>query len=153
RCRDAGVRPVILTGDQRGTAVAVAREMGLEDGDDAVLEAPDLEAMAEEAIARTVEQTSVYARVSPEHKLRIVRALQAAGEVVAMTGDGINDSPALKAADIGIAMGEGSSDVAKEVADVVLTRNDFASLVAAVEQGRGIFANIRRALRYLLSTN
>jgi Ca2+-transporting ATPase len=154
RCDRAGVRTVILTGDQRGTAVAVARTLGLDDGRARVLEAADLEQMPADQIAPTVANTAVFARVSPEHKLRIVQALQASGQVVAMTGDGINDGPALKVADIGIAMGgEGSSDVARELADVVLTRNDFESIVTAVEQGRVIFANIRRALRYLLSTN
>ncbi len=153
RCREAGVRTVILTGDQRGTALAVARALELENGYGQVMEAPDLEGMTPEEVARTVEQTAVYARVSPEDKLRIVQALQAAGHVVAMTGDGINDGPALKAADIGIAMGEGSSDVARELADVVLTRNDFEGLVTAVEQGRVIFANIRRTLRYLVASN
>lgn len=153
RCRQAGVRTVILTGDQRGTALAVARALELDNGYGQVMEAPDLEGMTPEEVARTVEQTAVYARVSPEDKLRIVQALQAAGHVVAMTGDGINDGPALKAADIGIAMGEGSSDVARELADVVLTRNDFEGLVTAVEQGRVIFANIRRTLRYLVASN
>lgn len=153
RCREAGVRTVILTGDQRGTALAVARQLQLGGEDAAVLEAGDLERMSPQEIARTLHGTSVYARVSPADKLRIVQALQSSGQVVAMTGDGVNDGPALKAADIGIAMGDGSSDVARELADIVLTRNDFEALVAAVEQGRGIFANIRRALRYLVCTN
>lgn len=153
RCLQAGVRVVILTGDQRGTARAVARSLGLANGHSPVLEAPDLDNMSPQEVAQTVERTAVFARVSPEDKLRIVCALQSAGHIVAMTGDGINDGPALKAADIGAAMGEGSSDVAKELADVVLTRNDFESLIAAVEQGRVIFANIRRALRYLVASN
>lgn len=153
RCEGAGVRTVILTGDQRGTALAVARRLGLPTNGSAVLEAADLEQLEGEALSQALDRTAIYARVSPADKLRIVRDLQARGEVVAMTGDGINDGPALKAADIGIAMGMGSSDVAKELADVVLTRNDFSSIVVAVEQGRIIFANIRRAVRYLVGTN
>lgn len=153
RCRHAGVRTVILTGDQRGTAVAVARELGLDEGPGCVVEAPALERISPEELGRTAAGTAVYARVTPEHKLRIVQALQARGEVVAMTGDGINDGPALRAADVGVAMGKGSSDVAKEIADVVLRRNEFDALVDAVEQGRVIYANIHRALRFLLSTN
>ena len=153
RCLQAGVRVVVLTGDQPGTARAVARNLGLTDGQSSVLEAPELENQTPQEIARTVEQTAVFARVSPEDKLRIVQALQTTGHVVAMTGDGVNDGPALKAADIGVAVGQGSSDVAKELADVVLTENDFESLVVAVEQGRVIFANIRRALRYLVGSN
>ncbi|MFN3648587.1 MAG: HAD-IC family P-type ATPase [Armatimonadota bacterium] len=154
RCREAGVRTVILTGDQPGTALAVARRLGLAEEDDGcVLEASDLEGMPPERIAAAVEGVSVFARVSPEHKLRIVQALQGAGHVVAMTGDGVNDGPALKAADIGVAMGEGSTDVARELADVVLTRNDFEALVAAVEQGRTLYLNLQRVLRFLLGSN
>jgi Ca2+-transporting ATPase len=153
RCREAGVRVVVLTGDQHGTALAVARHLGLASDDAAVINAPDLAQRSPAEIARMVGQASVFARVSPEDKLRIVQSLQAAGEVVVMTGDGINDGPALKAADIGVAMGDQSSDVAKELADVVLTQNDFAALVAAVEQGRTIYANIQRAVRYLMVAN
>lgn len=151
--RVAGIRTIILTGDQRGTALAVARTLGLAEGSEGVMEAGQLDTLGPAEIAEAVGRVAVFARVSPEDKLRIVRALQAAGHVVAMTGDGINDGPALKAADIGIALGEGSSDVAKELADVVLTQNDFGSIVAAVEQGRVIYTNIARALSYLIASN
>ncbi|HEX2949198.1 MAG TPA: HAD-IC family P-type ATPase, partial [Armatimonadota bacterium] len=153
RCRQAGVRVVVLTGDQRGTAQAVASHLGLASDDTTIINASDLAQLSSQEIDHTVQQATVFARVSPEDKLRIVQSLQAAGEVVVMTGDGINDGPALKAADIGVAMGERSSDVAKELADVVLTRNDFTALVAAIEQGRTIFTNIQRALRYLMVAN
>lgn len=153
RSREAGIRTIILTGDQRGTALSVARSLGLAEGKQDVMEAHELETMSSQEITAAVGRVAAFARVSPADKLRIVRALQASGHVVAMTGDGINDGPALKAADIGIAMGEGSSDVAKELADVVLTKNDFGSILAAVEQGRAIFVNIRRALSYLVASN
>ncbi|HEY3412747.1 MAG TPA: HAD-IC family P-type ATPase [Armatimonadota bacterium] len=153
RSRAAGIRTIILTGDQRGTALSVARSLGLTEGRQAVMEAHELETMSAEEITAAVGRVAAFARVSPADKLRIVRALQASGHIVAMTGDGINDGPALKAADIGIAMGEGSSDVAKELADVVLTQNDFGSILAAIEQGRAIFVNIRRALSYLVASN
>ena len=152
RCHQAGMRTVILTGDQRGTAQSVARRLLL-DGAGDVLDTGELRRLSAEELVQTVRSTGVFARVSPEDKLRIVEVLQAAGEVVAMTGDGVNDGPALKAADVGIAMGLGSTDVARELADVVLTRNDFAPLVSAVEQGRTIFANIRRVVSYMVRSN
>jgi Ca2+-transporting ATPase len=153
-CRRAGIRPVMITGDQSLTALAVAREAGLvADGAQSVLDATQLDGLDDAELGRRARTTTVFARVSPAHKYRIVRALQEAGEVVAMTGDGINDGPALRAADIGVAMGAQGTDLARELADVVLLDDDFGSIVAAVEQGRTIHGNIRKALRFLLSTN
>ncbi len=149
----AGIRTVMITGDYADTARAIAREIGIIDGDSQVLTGAELQAMSDETLAEEVRSTQVYARVSPEHKMRIVGALQSNGEIVAMTGDGVNDAPALKKADIGIAMGISGTDVAKEAADMVLTDDNYASIVAAVEQGRIIYANIRKFVAYLLSCN
>ncbi len=153
RARAAGVRPILITGDHPLTAGAIAAELGIAERGAAVVVGTDLEAMDDERLRETVREVSVYARVAPEHKLRIIRALHADGEIAAMTGDGVNDAPALKAADIGVAMGITGTDVAKGAADMVLADDDFASIVAAVEEGRSIFANIQRFLRYLLSSN
>jgi Ca2+-transporting ATPase len=151
-CEDAGIRVVMITGDHPLTAKAVAREVGLTQSDRVVTGA-EREAVTEEELEREAELIDVYARVSPEHKLRIVQALQHGGHVVAMTGDGVNDAPALKQADIGVAMGITGTDVAREAAAMTLTDDNFASIVAAVEEGRGIFDNIKKYLMFLLSSN
>lgn len=152
-CRKAGIRPVMITGDYPITALAVGRELGIAGEGDRAVTGRELSAMSEEELRKTALEASVYARVSPEDKLRIVRALKAHGHVAAMTGDGVNDAPALKQSDIGVAMGITGTDVTKEASDMVLTDDNFASIVAAVEEGRAIFDNIRKFIFYLLSSN
>ncbi|MDR6305183.1 Ca2+-transporting ATPase [Nitrobacter vulgaris] len=152
KAKKAGIRLIMITGDHPKTAAVIAAELGIA-SDGRILAGTELKAMSDDALDRAVAETSVYARVNPEHKLRIVEALQRSGMMVAMTGDGVNDAPALKRADIGIAMGITGTDVSKEAADMVLADDNFATIVAAVEEGRAIFANIRRFLRYLLSSN
>ena len=152
RAQRAGIRSIMITGDHPGTAAVIAAELGIA-GASRVVSGVEIGAMSAEALAATVRDVSVYARVNPEDKLRIVKALQAGGAIVAMTGDGVNDAPALKTADIGVAMGITGTDVSKEAADVILTDDNFATIVAAVEEGRAIFANIRKFLRFLLSSN
>ncbi|TYO97456.1 calcium-transporting P-type ATPase, PMR1-type [Desulfallas thermosapovorans] len=152
-CRRAGIRVAMITGDHQLTAQAVAREMGIAGRDSRVITGEQLEQMSDEELAAVAENVHVYARVSPRHKLRIVRALKRQGHVVAMTGDGVNDAPAIKEADIGIAMGITGTDVTREASAMVLADDNFTSIVAAVEEGRGIYDNIRKFIRYLLSCN
>ncbi len=153
RCKQAGIQVVMITGDHKLTAMAVAREMGILSSGDRALTGEELDRVPEDELLRDVERVKVYARVSPEHKMRIVDAWRKKGHVVAMTGDGVNDAPALKRSDLGVAMGITGTDVAKESADMVLTDDNFASIVAAVEEGRGIYENIRKFVAYLLSAN
>jgi Ca2+-transporting ATPase len=152
-CMQAGIRPVMITGDHPTTALAVGRELGFPVSEDGLLSGDDLQQLSDETLREQVGGISIFARVSPADKLRIISALQAGGQIVAMTGDGVNDAPALKKADIGVAMGLAGTDVARGVADIVLTDDNFASIVAAVEEGRGIFDNIRKFAFYLLSCN
>lgn len=152
-CYAAGIRPIMITGDHKLTAVAIAKELDIFRNGDLAITGPDLDVMSQEQLENDIERYAVYARVSPEHKMRIVQAWQARGKVVAMTGDGVNDAPALKAADIGCAMGITGTDVAKGAADMILTDDNFATIVHAVEQGRGIYANIKKSIQYLLSCN
>ncbi|MFW2388796.1 MAG: cation-translocating P-type ATPase, partial [Polyangiales bacterium] len=152
QCHKAGIRVVMITGDHPLTAEAVAREVGLLDTGRSVSGA-ELEDMSDDELENQVESIEVYARVSPAHKLRVVTAFQERGHIVAMTGDGVNDAPALKKADIGVAMGITGTDVSKEAAAMTLLDDNFASIVAAVEEGRGIFENVKKFLMYLLSSN
>ena len=152
-CKNASIKTVMITGDHKNTAVAIAKDLGFFAADSVALTGEELDKLTDEELEKHVKKGTVYARVSPEHKLRIVRALKHQGEVAAMTGDGVNDAPAVKEADIGVAMGITGTDVTKEVSDMIITDDNFASIVAAVEEGRGIYDNIRKFIHYLLSCN
>ncbi|MCX7711118.1 MAG: cation-translocating P-type ATPase [Clostridia bacterium] len=152
-CINAGIRPVMITGDHRITAAAIAKQIGIAREDKEVVEGNEIEGLTEEQLKQRVEKISVYARVSPEHKIRIVKAWQDIGNIVAMTGDGVNDAPALKQADIGIAMGKVGTEVAKDASAMILTDDNFATIVKAISNGRSIYANIQNSIRFLLSGN
>jgi Ca2+-transporting ATPase len=153
KCRHAGIKPVMITGDHLITAVAIAKQLSIMHKDDLAITGADVEKMTDTELRKKVHHISVYARVSPEHKVRIVHAFQANGDIVAMTGDGVNDAPALKLADIGAAMGIVGTDVSKEAADIVLTDDNFSTIVSSVEEGRRIYDNILKAIEFLLSCN
>lgn len=153
KCFTSGIRPIMITGDHKTTALAVAKELKLADDDSMILTGNDLDNMSDSQLLKCIDQVSVYARVTPKHKLRIVRALKKQGHVVAMTGDGVNDAPAVKEADIGVSMGITGTDVTKEASAMILMNDNFAGIVAAIEEGRIIYDNIRKFIRYLLSCN
>ena len=152
-CRGAGIRPIMITGDHKDTAVAIGKELGILESDAQAITGAQLDELDDAALAANIEKYSVYARVQPEHKVRIVNAWKAKGKITAMTGDGVNDAPSIKGADIGVGMGITGTDVTKNVADMVLADDNFATIVSAVEEGRRIYANIRKAIQFLLASN
>ncbi|MBI5383330.1 MAG: cation-translocating P-type ATPase [Verrucomicrobia bacterium] len=153
KCHAAGIRVVMITGDHPHTATAITREIGIASADDVAIAGVELYKMSDDELHKRVSKIAIYARFTAEHKLRIIRAWKANDAVVAMTGDGVNDAPAIKGADIGIAMGRAGTEVTKQAADMIITDDNFATIVAAVEEGRGIYANIRKTLQYLLAGN
>lgn len=152
-CKKAGINTIMITGDYKETAYAIAKDLGLADDESQAMMGNNIDSMSDEDLREVVKNTKVFARVSPEHKVRIVTALRDNGDVAAMTGDGVNDAMAIKKADIGISMGITGTDVAKNTADMILTDDNFASIVAAVEEGRIIFSNIKKFVYFLLSCN
>ena len=152
-CREAGIRPIMITGDHRDTAAAIAMELGIISDPSQAITGAQLNDMSDDEFLKNIEKYSVYARVQPEHKVRIVNGWKAKGMITAMTGDGVNDAPSIKSADIGIGMGITGTDVTKNVADMVLADDNFATIVSAVEEGRRIYANIRKAIQFLLASN
>src|SRR5699024_959924 len=152
-CREAGIRPVMITGDHKDTAVAIAKELGIITDASQAITGAELDKIPDSEIGEAVKKYGVYARVQPEHKVRIVTAWKGNGAITAMTGDGVNDAPSIKAADIGVGMGITGTDVTKNVADMVLADDNFATIVGAVEEGRRIYANIRKAIQFLLASN
>ena len=152
-CRRAGIKTVMITGDHIVTAKAIAKDLGILQGNELAITGQELDKINDKELIRNIMNYSVFARVSPEHKVRIVKAFQATGSVVAMTGDGVNDAPALKKADIGVAMGRKGTDVAKNASDMILNDDNFVTIVEAVKQGRNIFDNIKKAIHFLIATN
>ena len=152
-CKRAGICPVMITGDHKVTAAAIAKRIGILDDISQACEGVQIDGMSDEELNEFVENIRVYARVTPEHKIRIVRAWQERGNIVAMTGDGVNDAPALKQADVGVAMGITGTEVAKDAASMILTDDNFATIIKAVESGRNIYENIKKAIQFLLSGN
>ena len=153
KCKEAGIKPIMITGDHKVTAAAIAKQIGILENMDEAVEGMEIDGLSDEELREFVVDKSVYARVSPEHKIRIVRAWQERGHIVSMTGDGVNDAPALKQADIGVAMGITGTEVSKDAASVVLTDDNFATIVKSIENGRNIYANIKRSIQFLLSGN
>lgn len=153
KCRKAGMRPVMITGDFKDTAFAIAKKVGIAQNEQQVLSGEEIDALTDEEFLKVVEEKCVFARVSPAHKVRIVDALKKSGHIVAMTGDGVNDAPSLKKADIGIGMGKTGTDVTKDVADIIITDDNFATIIVAVEEGRKIYSNIQKTIKYLFSAN
>ena len=152
-CKSAGIRPIMITGDHKDTAVAIAKQLGIIGANQKAVTGMELNSMSDEELDEHIEEYSVYARVQPEHKVRIVQAWKKRGKITAMTGDGVNDAPSIKSADIGVGMGITGTDVTKNVADMVLADDNFATIVGAVEEGRRIYDNIRKSIQFLLASN